>query len=123
VNNAVAVLDIESGQITDILPLGVKDHHLENSGFVSWDWDGSITCKEGGKCSSNGFDPSDQDCPTEGDCENPKTNAKGKINATITGEYGTDLKVGHFVTWPIYGCINRTLWKRIRHLAKPIWSL
>jgi len=51
VNNAVAVLDIENGQITDILPLGVKDHRLKNSGFVSWN---------GGE-SSNGFDASDQD--------------------------------------------------------------
>jgi len=68
VNNALAVLDIKKGQVTAILPLGVKDHNSPTSGFVSWD---------GGE-SSNGFDASDSD---------------GKINITqwpVLGMYQPD---------------------------------
>ncbi len=36
-NNALAVIDIESGTVTDILPLGFKDHSLYASSLQSYD--------------------------------------------------------------------------------------
>jgi Ca2+-binding RTX toxin-like protein len=39
-NNAIAILDLESGQITDIKPLGYKDHSLSGNGLDASDRDG-----------------------------------------------------------------------------------
>ena len=36
-NNAMAILDIASSTVTDIVPLGFKDHSLADSGFTSFD--------------------------------------------------------------------------------------
>jgi len=36
-NNAVAVVDIQKAKVTDILPLGTKDHSLDGNGFDSND--------------------------------------------------------------------------------------
>jgi 2',3'-cyclic-nucleotide 2'-phosphodiesterase/3'-nucleotidase/5'-nucleotidase len=44
-NNAIATVDLKKGQVTELLPLGTKDHSLTNNGFGS----------------SNGLDTSDQD--------------------------------------------------------------
>ncbi|MCA1992355.1 MAG: choice-of-anchor I family protein [Coleofasciculus sp. S288] len=41
-NNAIAVLDIESGQITDIKPLGYKDYNLPGNGLDASDRDSAI---------------------------------------------------------------------------------
>jgi hypothetical protein len=41
-NNAVAVLDIANATITDILPLGFKDHNLPGNGLDASDEDGGI---------------------------------------------------------------------------------
>ncbi|WP_204152379.1 choice-of-anchor I family protein [Leptolyngbya sp. CCY15150] len=41
-NNAFAVLDLTTGQITDILPLGFKDHSLPGNGIDASDRDDSI---------------------------------------------------------------------------------
>jgi DNA-binding beta-propeller fold protein YncE len=40
-NNALAVIDIASATVTDILPLGRKDHSLEGSGIDASDRDGT----------------------------------------------------------------------------------
>jgi len=39
-NNAIAVLDLESGEITEIKPLGYKDHNLSGNGLDASDRDG-----------------------------------------------------------------------------------
>ncbi|KZD09075.1 choice-of-anchor I family protein [Oceanibaculum pacificum] len=39
-NNAIAVVDLESNEIIDILPLGFKDHSLEGNGIDASDEDG-----------------------------------------------------------------------------------
>jgi 2',3'-cyclic-nucleotide 2'-phosphodiesterase/3'-nucleotidase/5'-nucleotidase len=44
-NNAFAVLDLTTGEITDILPLGYKDHSLEGNGIDASDRDGSINIR------------------------------------------------------------------------------
>ena len=36
-NNAIAIVDIHSAKVTDILPLGTKDHSLDGNGFDSDD--------------------------------------------------------------------------------------
>jgi hypothetical protein len=41
-NNALAVLDVEAGEITDILPLGFKDHSLEGNGLDASNQDDAI---------------------------------------------------------------------------------
>jgi Ca2+-binding RTX toxin-like protein len=41
-NNAIAILDLETGKITDIKPLGYKDHSLAGNGLDSSDRDGAI---------------------------------------------------------------------------------
>jgi Ca2+-binding RTX toxin-like protein len=41
-NNAIAVLDLETGQITDIQPLGYKDHSLEGNELDASDRDDGI---------------------------------------------------------------------------------
>ncbi|MDX3775361.1 choice-of-anchor I family protein [Chromatiaceae bacterium AAb-1] len=41
-NNALALLDIDSATITDILPLGYKDHGIEGNGFDASDTLGEI---------------------------------------------------------------------------------
>jgi 2',3'-cyclic-nucleotide 2'-phosphodiesterase/3'-nucleotidase/5'-nucleotidase len=41
-NNALGVLDIHSGEITEILPLGYKDHSLKGNGIDASDEDGKI---------------------------------------------------------------------------------
>ncbi|BAY93855.1 MULTISPECIES: choice-of-anchor I family protein [unclassified Tolypothrix] len=41
-NNAIAILDIASATITDILPLGVKNHNLPGNGIDASDRDGGI---------------------------------------------------------------------------------
>jgi predicted extracellular nuclease len=41
-NNALAVLDVEAGKITDILPLGFKDHSLEGNGLDASNRDDGI---------------------------------------------------------------------------------
>lgn len=51
VNNALAVVDIHGAKITDILPLGFKDHSLATNGFLGYD----------GQPSSNALDASDRD--------------------------------------------------------------
>src|SRR5699024_11785771 len=40
--NAVAVVDIESAEVTEILPLGTKDHSVEGNGFDPSDRDDGI---------------------------------------------------------------------------------
>lgn len=44
-NNAIAILDIASATITDILPLGVKDHNLPGNGIDPSDRDGGINIR------------------------------------------------------------------------------
>ncbi|MBD2168748.1 choice-of-anchor I family protein [Calothrix membranacea FACHB-236] len=44
-NNAIAILDIASATITDILPLGVKNHNLPGNGIDASDQDGGINIK------------------------------------------------------------------------------
>ena len=44
-NNAIAVLDIASATITNILPLGVKDHSLAGNGLDASDRDGGINIR------------------------------------------------------------------------------
>lgn len=44
-NNALAKLDIASATITDILPLGFKDHGLDGNGLDASDTDGAIDIK------------------------------------------------------------------------------
>ncbi|MDZ7963062.1 MAG: choice-of-anchor I family protein [Aulosira sp. DedQUE10] len=44
-NNAIAVLDIASATITDILPLGVKNYNLPGNGIDASDQDGGINIK------------------------------------------------------------------------------
>ncbi|BAY96350.1 5'-nucleotidase/2',3'-cyclic phosphodiesterase [Tolypothrix tenuis PCC 7101] len=44
-NNAIAILDITSASITDILPLGVKNHNLPGNGIDASDQDGGINIK------------------------------------------------------------------------------
>ncbi|TAE61275.1 MAG: hypothetical protein EAZ76_06410 [Nostocales cyanobacterium] len=44
-NNAVAVLDIANATITDILPLGFKDHSLPGNGLDASDRDGGINIR------------------------------------------------------------------------------
>jgi hypothetical protein len=39
-NNAIAVLDLESGEITEIKPLGYKNHNLSGNGLDASDRDG-----------------------------------------------------------------------------------
>lgn len=41
-NNSVAVLDIRSGRITNIIPLGLKDHSLDGNGLDASDEDGGV---------------------------------------------------------------------------------
>lgn len=41
-NNAIAVVDMVSRRITDIIPLGLKDHNLPNNSFDPSDQDGGI---------------------------------------------------------------------------------
>jgi len=41
-NNAIAILDLQTGQITDIKPLGFKDHSLPGNGLDASDRDGVI---------------------------------------------------------------------------------
>lgn len=40
-NNAIAVLDLQTGQITEIQPLGLKNHNLPGNGLDTGDRDGS----------------------------------------------------------------------------------
>ena len=44
-NNAIAILDLQSGQITDIKPLGYKDHNLPGNGLDASDRDGGINIR------------------------------------------------------------------------------
>ncbi|QIR38943.1 endonuclease/exonuclease/phosphatase [Tolypothrix sp. PCC 7910] len=44
-NNAIAILDIASATITDILPLGVKNYNLPGNGIDASDRDGGINIK------------------------------------------------------------------------------
>ncbi|WP_413173597.1 phytase [Anabaena azotica] len=44
-NNAIAVLNIASGTITDILPLGYKDHNLSGNGIDASDRDNGINIR------------------------------------------------------------------------------
>ena len=44
-NNAIAILDIASATITQILPLGVKDHSLAGNGLDASDRDGGINIR------------------------------------------------------------------------------
>ncbi|HHD64635.1 MAG TPA: NAD nucleotidase, partial [Desulfobulbaceae bacterium] len=44
-NNAIAVLDLKSARITDISPLGVKDHSLEGNGLDGSDKDKKINIR------------------------------------------------------------------------------
>lgn len=41
-NNAIAILDLQTGQVTNIKPLGFKDHSLPGNGLDASDRDGSI---------------------------------------------------------------------------------
>ncbi|MEL7060726.1 MAG: choice-of-anchor I family protein [Acidobacteriota bacterium] len=41
-NNAVAIVDIATGMVTDIVPLGVKDHHALRTGFDASNRDDTI---------------------------------------------------------------------------------
>ncbi|HAA30966.1 MAG TPA: hypothetical protein DCE56_28755 [Cyanobacteria bacterium UBA8553] len=41
-NNAIAILDLQTGQITDIQPLGYKNHNLPGNGLDASDRDGGI---------------------------------------------------------------------------------
>jgi hypothetical protein len=50
-NNAMAIVDIRAARVTDILPLGRKDHRLDDNGFTAFD----------GQPGSNALDPSDED--------------------------------------------------------------
>jgi Ca2+-binding RTX toxin-like protein len=44
-NNAIAILDLQSGQITDIKPLGYKEHNLPGNGLDASDRDGGINIR------------------------------------------------------------------------------
>ncbi|MEW6493147.1 MAG: choice-of-anchor I family protein [Cyanobacteriota bacterium] len=46
-NNAIAVLDLQSGQITDIKPLGYKNHNLSGNGLDASDRDSGININNG----------------------------------------------------------------------------
>ncbi|WP_235031573.1 choice-of-anchor I family protein, partial [Geminicoccus flavidas] len=45
-NNAVALLDIQTGQFTDVVPLGLKDHSQPGMGLDASDEDGGINIAE-----------------------------------------------------------------------------
>lgn len=44
-NNAFAIVDLDTATVTDILPLGFKDHSLEGSGIDASDRDGAINIR------------------------------------------------------------------------------
>ncbi len=44
-NNAVAVLDIANAEITDIFPLGFKNHNVPNNGLDASDKDGAVNIR------------------------------------------------------------------------------
>ena len=44
-NNALAVVDLESAMVTELIPLGYKDHSLPDHGFDASDRDGSINIR------------------------------------------------------------------------------
>jgi 2',3'-cyclic-nucleotide 2'-phosphodiesterase (5'-nucleotidase family) len=66
-NNALAVVDIESGTVNDILPLGFKDHNLYASSLQTYEFSGDnivgsgLTNKNLVDPKSHAFDASDRD--------------------------------------------------------------
>ena len=47
INNALAVVDIKGAEVTQVLPLGVKDHNQANNGFVGFDGKGGNNAVDG----------------------------------------------------------------------------
>ena len=45
-NNAFAVINLNQGRVTDILPLGFKDHSRRNRGFDASDEDGTVNIQQ-----------------------------------------------------------------------------
>lgn len=82
--NALGVVDIEEGVVTDIIPLGTKDHSIPGFGLDPSDRDGGIAIAE--------WEVRGLYLPDAIDCYKPKGKGKGKGKKTycITANEGDD---------------------------------